>query len=107
MTILKKPVTRKTNAKLNGEFGPDREKAIVIRMIPGTDTVPDTLELRPERTRRVERVALLDVYRFALRCRVGRELLEKARERKAKKAERLASQRQQRAEAKLRHMPNE
>lgn len=50
-----------------------------------------------ERTRRSETIDLVDVYRFAMRCRVGRGQLEKARERKAKKAERLARLRQERA----------
>jgi hypothetical protein len=44
------------------------------------------LELRPQRTSRAEYVALVDVYRWAIRCRVSRELLEKAREKKARKA---------------------
>jgi len=59
------------------------------------------LELRPLGTRRPERIAVLDVYRLALRCRVNLLVLEKARARKAAKAERLASQRQARAEKRL------
>jgi ribosomal protein L31E len=51
--------------------------------------------------RRAESLAVVDVYRYALRCRVGRDLLERARARKAAKAVRLAAQRQQRAERRL------
>lgn len=43
------------------------------------------LELRPEGTRRRETIALCDIYRYAIRCRVNRELLEKARNAKANK----------------------
>lgn len=102
MTTLTRPVIRRTTGKLDGSFGPDRNKAIVVRIAPGTDSVPDVLELRPERTRRVERVAIVDVYRFAIRCRIGRDQLEKARAKKERKAIRLAQQRQQRAERRLR-----
>lgn len=96
MTPLNKPVTRRSDTALDGSFGPDRNKRIVVTLHPG-----GRIELRPERTRRPETIHLLDVYRYALRCRVGREQLEKARERKAKKAERLARQRQERAEKRL------
>lgn len=96
MTSLTKPVTRKSDAELDGSFGPDRNKRIVVTIHPG-----GLLTLRPERTRRAETVALIDVYRFAIRSRVNRTHLEKARERKEKKAIRLAAQRQARAERKL------
>ena len=89
-------VTRKTAATLDGSFGPDRHKRIILTIHPN-----GLLELRPERTRRSETIDIVDVYRFAMRCRVGRTQLEKARERKAKKAERLARQRQERAERRL------
>lgn len=81
---------------LDGSFGPDRNRRIVVTIHPN-----GTLELRPERTRRSETIHLLDAYRFAMRCRVNRITLEKAREKKAKRAERLARQRQERAEKRL------
>jgi hypothetical protein len=43
----------------------------------------------------------MDAYRWALRCRVNRTVLEKAREKKSRKAARLASLRMARAEKKL------
>lgn len=91
-------VTRKT---LDGSHGPDRGRRIIITFIPGNDRVEDMLALKPERTRRVEHITIADIYRYAIRCRVQRRLLEKARERKAKKAERLARERRVRAERKL------
>ncbi len=99
MTPLKKSVSRAALTPLGGEFGSDRGARLVITLIPGNgQDVPDTIELRPMRTRRVETIAVMDVYRYALRCRVGRETLEKARARKAKRAEVLARRRQAAAE---------
>jgi hypothetical protein len=89
-------ITRKTRATLDRTFGPDHDKAIIVTLHPD-----GRIELRPERTRRSETLSLIDVYRYAIRCRVGRGQLEKARERKARKAERLARQRQERAEKRL------
>ena len=94
MTALTKPVTRKTATALSGSFGPDRGKRMVVTLIPGNgDNVPDLLEIRPERTQRPETVALIDVYSWAMKCRVGRTQLEKAREKKAQKAIRREEQR--------------
>lgn len=93
MTKLHKAVRRVTNTALDGSFGPDRNKRIVITIIPGNGQgTGDRLELRPERTRRAEAITVADCYRYALRCRVNSEVLAKARERKAKKARRLAAQ---------------
>ena len=96
MTPLTKPVRRKTNSVLGYDFGPDRGHAIILTVHPD-----GRLELRPERTRRAETIHLLDVYRFAIRCRVNRGQLEKARLAKEKRAIRLAAQRQERAEKRL------
>lgn len=102
MTVLKRSVRRLTNTALGSSFGRDRAKRIVITIIPGNGRdVEDRLELRPERTRRPESVNVADVYRWALRCRVNSGVLAKARERKAKKAIRVAFQRQARAERRL------
>lgn len=76
-------VTRLTAGALDGQFGPDRNKRVVLTFIPGDgDKVADVLTLRPIRTRRAETIAVLDVYRYALRCRVNLSVLEKARSRK-------------------------
>ena len=95
-------VKRLTRGSLDGSFGPDRNKRLVLTYIPGDgDKVADLLELKPIRTRRPERIAVLDVYRYALRCRVNLELLTKARAAKERKAARLASERIKRAEKRL------
>jgi hypothetical protein len=89
-TLLKKPVTRVTNSALDGCFGKDRNRRIVITLIPGTDTVPDLIQLRPHGTRRAESIAAIDVYRIAITRRVNCERLKKANERKEKIRERRA-----------------
>jgi hypothetical protein len=103
MTSLTKPIVRKTATTLDGAFGPDRGKAVVVRLVPGDGKgIPDLLELRPERTRRTERLAVADVYKYAMRCRVARELLEKARARKIKLEQRRESRRLDSAERRFR-----
>jgi len=102
MTSLTKPVTRRTVNELGGEFGPDRNRKLVATLVPGKDSVPDMIELRPEGTRRAELVTLKDVYRFAIRCRVGRGQLEKARAKKIKLQATRERQAIARADAKLR-----
>lgn len=99
--MVSSPVKRVTVEPLDGQFGPDRGRRVVVAFIPGKDGVPDMLELRPLGTRRAESLAVMDVYRYALRCRVNRDLLERARQRKARKALRLAQARQARAEKRL------
>lgn len=101
MTTISRKVTRALVQPLDGTFCADSGKVLAARLVPGTQSLPDMLELWPKGTRRVERVALADVYRYAIRCRVNRSQLEKARERKERKAARLAAARQQRAERKL------
>lgn len=108
MTPLKKPVSRATAAELPGSFGPDRGRRLVVTLVPGKeasegrDAVPDLIRLRPMGTRRAEEIAAVDVYLFALRCRVNREQLARMRERKAKLAEARAAEAARRAEMKLR-----
>lgn len=103
MTRLNNPVARVTRCALDGTYGPDRDRPVVIKLIPGDPetNIPDMMELRPLGTRRSERVAVMDVYRYALRCRVNRDVLEKARHKKERKAQRLADLRQKRAEKRL------
>src|SRR5258708_3206921 len=97
--MVSSKVVRVTNGSLPAQFGPDCGRRIVLTFIPGDGKgIADLIALRPLGTRRSETVSLLDVYNWALRCRVNRTVLEKARERKAKKAVRLAAQRQARAE---------
>lgn len=102
--MISSRVKRVTAGSLDGSFGPDAGRRVIVGFIPGDGKpggIPDVLELRPLRTRRAERLAVIDIYRYALRCRVNRELLEKARDKKSRKAERLARARQERAERRL------
>jgi hypothetical protein len=85
MTSLKKPV-RRVSASRAAKYGPDRDKRIVVTLLPGNGgDVPDMLELRPERTQRPERAALADVYQWLVKCRINAGVMAKLRERKAKK----------------------
>lgn len=100
MTPIKsQPLLRRATETLGHAFGPDKDRELVVglRVLSGEDFV----ELRPRGTRRVERVRLIDVYRYAIRCRVSRELLEKARARKEKKAAQRAAARLDRAHRRL------
>ncbi len=98
----RKPVKRfKTICPLDGSFCTDRNKRIVVAFHPGRDGIPDTLELKPERTKRAETITVQDVYRYAMKCRVNRVVLEKARAKKDRKQERLARERLIRAERRL------
>lgn len=85
MITLKKPISRRTADTLDGSFGKDRNKTLAVTLIPGKDGVDDLLELRPYGTRRAERIALCDVYRYAIRARVNRGNLERANAAKIKK----------------------
>ena len=89
-------VVRAVAVELDGTFGPDRGRRLVV-----TVHMDGRIEIRPERTKRSETVHVLDVYRYAIRCRANSALLARARDRKAKKAQRLATQRQERAERRL------
>lgn len=101
MTPLNNPVVRRCIKPLDGTFCADNGSRIVVRLVPGTDTVPDVIEFRPERTRRSERLTVQDAYRIAIRARVNRDVLEKARNRKDAVARRRNAQRIKRAEKRL------
>ncbi len=81
----KSKISRTLSIALDGTFGPDRGKRLVV-----TIRMDGRIEIRPERTTRTETMHLLDLYRYAIRCRVNQAVLARARERKANKAERLA-----------------
>lgn len=72
-TKLTKPVIRVSNSVLDGSYGPDKHKPLVVTLVPGTHGNPDMLELRPQgaSTERSEFIPLLEVYRTALRRRIG------------------------------------
>lgn len=102
MTKLKKPIARVTQTALDASFGPDRNRPIVITITPGNGKdVQDTFTLRPHGTRRAEVIAVIDCYRFALRCRVNKEVLERARQKKALKQAKRERESIKRAERRL------
>ncbi len=82
MTTLTKPVTRKTGQPFF-HHGPDRDRRFVLTLGPN-----DMITMRPLRHPKGGPaeicVNLVDVYTWALRCRVNCERLEKARATKAK-----------------------
>lgn len=85
MTSLTNPVRRQTLGTLDGSFGQDRNRCLVVTLERG-----DLISLRPAKTRRAESISLFDLYRIAIRTRVNRELLEKNRAKIAKNKERKA-----------------
>lgn len=95
--MIESPVCAITREGLNGAYGPDSGRKLIVTLEAG-----DLISIRPQGTRRAEKVSAFDVYRFAIRCKVNLITLEKARDRKAKKAERLASERVARADKRLR-----
>jgi len=85
------PVRVRTVDTLGGAFGPDRDKRLVVSLEDR-----DQIVMRPERTGRKLQASAVDVYRWLIGCEANRKVLERARAKKSKKAERLAAQREQR-----------
>lgn len=77
-------------------FGPDSKRKLVVSLEAG-----DLVVVRPLRTARVYRIEARDLFHVLLRAEANRLNLERARDRKARKAERLARARQERAEKRL------
>lgn len=91
------PVGAVTHGVLDGSFGCDRSRKLVVTLEAG-----DLIVIRPHGTQRPEKMAVQDVYRFMIRSKANLIRLEKARDVKAKKAERRASERIARADRKIR-----
>lgn len=89
-------VSARTIGTLPANFGTDRNKRLVLTCQPG-----DVISLRPEHTHRELTITAIDLYTHLIRCQANQEHLAKARDRKARKAARLAAQRQARAEKRL------
>lgn len=77
-------------------FGPDSKRKLVVSLEAG-----DLVVVRPLRTARTYRIEARDLFRYLLQLEANRLNLERARDIKARKAERLAAQRQARAEKRL------
>lgn len=101
MTTLSKPVRRVTSTRAE-KYGPDHKRRLVVTIHPGNGhDVPDRIELRPERRRQGESANVDDIYRWLIKCRVNRTLLEKARQKKQKLADRRLKARIARADRKF------
>jgi len=92
------PARAVTRDELDGSFGADRGRKLIVSLEQG-----DLIVLRAARTQRPYKIKASDVYRWAIRCEANRCHLEKARAKKERRAERLASQRVARYDRKLRN----
>lgn len=95
--IVAAEVQRVTRENLGGMFGPDANRRLVVGLRAG-----DLLTLRPQGTRQEVAVSLKDVYRWALQARANRQLLERARDAKARKDAARIERRRAAADRKLR-----
>src|SRR6266542_3784777 len=93
MTPLTKTVRRLTVDKYG--YGRNRRK-LVVALEKG-----DLITLREQGRRTRHTARLFDVYWWLLRCEADKTRMEKLRERKARKAARLAERRQRTAERRL------
>ncbi len=80
MTTLTRPLRRQTVGTLDGTYCSDRGKRLVVSLEPG-----DLITIRPAKTRRVETIAVTDVYRWALRNRINKEAADKKAAKRAKR----------------------
>jgi hypothetical protein len=91
------PVRAATVESLDGSFGPDRGRRLIVSL-----EGKELIVIRPFGTRRKSIATAKDVFRWMLQCEANKRLADRMREKKSAKATRLAAQRQARAEAKLR-----
>jgi len=102
---LGQPVTRLANAvvkrvtrsELDGSFGRDRGRKLVVSLEAG-----DRLVLRPAGTRQAVDAPMADIYRWMIWRRASRAQLEKARERKLVRQRQREARRLDAAERRLR-----
>lgn len=95
VSMIDSPARARTRQPFNAPTQRD-SRHIVVSLEAG-----DLIVLRLSGTRKVWRISANDLLWILMRLEANRVTLERARERKAKKAERLASERQARAERKL------
>jgi hypothetical protein len=89
-------VSRVTVGTLGFNHGPDKRKPLVVTLADG-----DLICFRPAKTRRTKCARAIDVYEWLLRSEAMQVQMAKLREKKARKAQRLADLRQKRAEKRL------
>lgn len=89
-------VSRVTKNELTGNYGPDKQRKLVVSFMDG-----DIIAMRPAGTRRTVSATALDLYAALLRWQANKVLLERARERKAAKQSRRESDRIRRADKRI------
>jgi hypothetical protein len=77
--VVSADVWRQCRDKLGGQYGRDKHRVLVVGLV-----AVDQIVLYPKGTRQEVRLNVKDIYSWALRNRVLRSQLERARERKAK-----------------------
>lgn len=86
MTTLTKPVRRASNSNLSHAHGRDKNRRIIVTLIPAHgDGVPDLIQLKLERLRRTRSIALEDLWVYLIKCEVNQKKMAGLREKKAKK----------------------
>lgn len=90
------PAVRITRGTLDGAYGIDRNKQLVVALKDG-----DIIEMRPAKTRRALAITAFDLYGYLIRLAAGIAARQKREEKKAVKEAKLARARQERAERKL------
>lgn len=90
------PVGAVTIGTLDGSFGKDRGRRLIVTLDDG-----DLITIRPAGTRRKYRATAADALRWMIRSEANLKTLQKARAKKEAKAARMAEQRSNRAAKKL------
>lgn len=86
MTKLSKPVRRVSSTRLSACHGRDKNRRIIVTIIPGNGgSVPDLINLKPERLKKSRSIALEDLYIYLVKCEANQKFMARLRERKAKK----------------------
>ncbi len=100
VTYKPAPVSRVTCTKehgfLSGLHGVDKSRPLLVTLADG-----DIIQFRPARTQRTKTARAINIYECILRSEATQVQMAELRERKERKQQRLADQRQARAERKL------
>jgi hypothetical protein len=88
-------VWRETREELDGAFGLDKDRKLIVGLVDG-----DLLVLRPKGTRQAVRGRITDIYRYLIMCQADRAKMEKVRAAKTAKAQRREARREKRMVAK-------
>jgi len=103
MTRATSKVRRVTVEGLPSNFGPDRNRPLVVSISTGGGQT--MVSLRPLRAGKARELAITatDLYHYLLRIEANKRALEKAREKKVARARSREKARLDRMERKLRH----